>query len=287
MKATGFMVGPRLLLTNFHVFDWSDIGQESLGNILPHSLLEFDYEEQFNGTMLPVKTFSLEPATLLLVSRWDNLDYVLVAVQQQSKDNAVSIDSFGYNRLAGDQGKITKGEPVFIIQHVNGQPKQIVLQNNRLVDRDEVLPYLTYTADTDGGSSGGPVYNRQWEVVALHHSVEIARDGNGRMLAKDGSVWLPHMSSAQVQYLNLNEGIRISRILDDLSAKLGILRENGLNAITPPECCSAKGIELLDSTLQTHIGVAPTDLIMPIPIAHPSTVPSMPAARNLNFPRPE
>jgi endonuclease G, mitochondrial len=288
LKGTGFLVGPRLLLTNFHVLDWSDIGQESLTHILPHSLLEFDYEEQFNGIMQPVATFRLEPTTLLLASPWDQLDYVLVAVQQRSNEGAVSIDSFGYNRLAGDLGKIARGEPVFIIQHPNGQPKQVVLQNNRLIDRDEDLPYLTYEADTDRGSSGAPVFNRQWEVVALHHSAEIARDGDGQILAKDGSLWQAEMGSAQIRYLSLNEGVRVSRILANLAAKLGILRKNGLNAIGDPERCSPEGVELLDVTLHTHLGVAPTDLIAPIPIERHVTISSVSVARSSgSFSRPE
>ena len=34
----------------------------------------------------------------------------------------------------------------------------------------EVLHH--YSTDTEAGSSGSPVFNDQWEVVALHHSVK-------------------------------------------------------------------------------------------------------------------
>ena len=66
MPGTGFLVAPRLLLTNFHVLDWSDIGLPALSEIAPASLAEFDFEEQFNGQMQPVATFRLQPQTLLL-----------------------------------------------------------------------------------------------------------------------------------------------------------------------------------------------------------------------------
>ncbi|MBX3305907.1 MAG: trypsin-like peptidase domain-containing protein [Nitrospira sp.] len=262
-KGTGFLAGPRLLLTNFHVLDWTDIGGAPLGQIVPQSLIELDYEEQFNGTMQQIATFRLDPATLLMVSPWDQLDYVLVAVQERSNDGTVSLDTFGYNRLTGDLGKITKGEPVFIVQHPNGQPKQVVLSNNRLIDIDEAQPYLTYEADTDRGSSGSPVYNRQWEVVGLHHSPEIARDNGGQILAKDGTVWQPGMGSGEIKYLQLNEGIRISRIVNDLGAKLNRFRENGLSAVGNLERCSPQGIELLSACLQTHTGGSPTALVAP------------------------
>lgn len=287
-KGTGFLVGPRLLLTNFHVLDWSDIGEEPLEQILPCTLLEFDYEEQFNGTMRTAVTFCLEPSTLLLTSSWDQLDYVLVAVQQRNNEGTASIDSFGYNRLAGDLGKIAKGERVFVIQHPNGQPKQVVLQNNRLIDRDEEVPYLTYEADTGAGSSGSPVFNRQWEVVALHHAPEIARNKDGRILAKDGSLWQPSMGSAQVGYRELNEGVRISRILADIAAKLSELQEKGLSAIGHRERCSQEGLKLLDVMLKTHLGAAPMDLIAPVPTEREVAVaPVMGVSRSGGFSRPE
>lgn len=288
LKGTGVLVGPRLLLTNFHVLDWSDISQDSLTDILPHSLVEFDYEEQFNGTMQPISTFRLDPATLLLTSRWDDLDYVLVALNDRSNEGAISVSDFGYNRLAGDLGKINRGEPVFIIQHPYGQPKQVVLQNNRLIDRDEDLPYLTYEADTDFGSSGAPVFNRQWEVVALHHSSEIARDQQGRILAKDDSLWEPSMGSTLIKYLSLNEGVRVSRILADLADKLVKLREVGFQAVSVTECCSPTGGDLLEMALRTHLGASPSTISAPIVIERNQSLSSTLPARNyVGFPTPD
>jgi endonuclease G, mitochondrial len=140
-----------------------------------------------------------------------------------------------------------------------------------LIDIDEVQPYLTYEADTDRGSSGSPVYNRQWEVVALHHSPEIARDSGGQILAKDGTVWQPAMGSGSLKYLDLNEGIRISRIVTDLAAKLGRLRENGQNAINNGERWSPQGADLLSACLQTHTGGTPTALVDTTPSSRDRT----------------
>ena len=286
MPGTGFLVAPRLLLTNFHVLDWSDIGLPSLSEIAPASLAEFDFEEQFNGLMQPVATFRLQPQTLLLASSWDQLDYALVAVEPRSIEAPpVSLDNFGYNRLAGDLGKINKGEPVYVVQHPNGQPKQVVLQNNLLIDRDEHVPYLTYEADTEKGSSGSPVFNRQWEVIALHHAPQIARDADGHILARDGSLWSPAMGAAAVQYLKLNEGVRISRILADLAQKLDAFRTRGLNTIGPQERCTTEGLAFLEAALQFREGVSPVVIAAPTgPPTLPRPTPPRPSS---SFPRPD
>jgi V8-like Glu-specific endopeptidase len=57
---------------------------------------------------------------------------------------------------------------VNIIQHPAGQSKVIALYHNVVayVD-DRRVQYLT---DTLPGSSGSPVFDSQWRVVALHHS---------------------------------------------------------------------------------------------------------------------
>lgn len=268
---TGFLVGPRLLLTNFHVLDWTDIGQRPLAELVRHSLVEFDFEEGSDGRRQPVATFRLDPATLLLASSWDRLDYVLVALEPLSLEG-VAIDDFGYNRLAGDLGKISTGESVFIIQHARGEAKQVVVQNNRLFHIADVgTPVLSYEADTDHGSSGAPVYNRQWEVVALHHSTQIARDAQGRTLARDGGLWQPGMGSDQVQYLNLNEGVRISRILAELAAKA-----TEQMPLAAPEALSAAGRPLLAKALETHLGASPMDLVAPIPAETVGPLPASP-----------
>ena len=67
---TGFMVSPRLLLTNNHVFD-------SFQSAKP-SLIEFDYQLDRRGNLLPVVSFRLQPEVFFLTN--PTLDYTLVAV---------------------------------------------------------------------------------------------------------------------------------------------------------------------------------------------------------------
>jgi endonuclease G len=278
---TGFLVGPGLLLTNAHVLDWSDQNGPPLAAIAPHSTALFDYEERYDGTLGASVTFALDPDTLLLSSPWNLLDYVLVALKPLSVDSQARISDYGYNRLTAELGKIAPGEPVFIIQHPLGELKQVVINDNRIVERDEASSYLVYEADTNAGSSGAPVFNRQWEVVGLHHSAQIARDTTGAILDVDGGQWKPERGMGKVKFLNLNEGVRISKILHHLS---NTLQAN--DAGTPPpdfQVLSTEGTQLLQELLQTKQAQAPTALVRPVPVS--TSTPKAPAAPR--FARPE
>src|SRR5262249_27937575 len=56
--------------------------------------------------------------------------------------------------------------PVNIIQHPDGSPKRIALRNNLITASTETQ--LLYSPDTNRGSSGAPVFDASWTVVALH-----------------------------------------------------------------------------------------------------------------------
>ena len=100
-----------------------------------------------------------------------------------------------------------------IIQHPSGERKQLAVRENQIVD---VLDnFLHYKTDTSPGSSGSPVFNDQWEIVALHHSGIPRKDASGRILTRDGKVWTAAMGETAVDWI-ANEGVRVSRILKHL-----------------------------------------------------------------------
>ena len=118
----------------------------------------------------------------------------------------VAGDKYGWNRLLAQQGKIVIGEPANVIGHPSGRRKEIAVRNNRLLDQ---LPdFLHYETDTEPGNSGSPVFNDQWEVVALHHSGVPRTDDAGNWLTTDGAVWDRSMGDAAVAWV-ANEGARI------------------------------------------------------------------------------
>jgi len=287
---TGFLVGPGILLTNRHVLDYSDIQGDSLLSIVANAVAEFDVEI-VPQVIAPGRTrlvsstpavFRLAPQTLLLTDAWNALDYVLIALESKSIDGQHDISEYGYNRLSADMGKTVTGEPVFIIQHPNGESKKISLLNNRMMIRDEKSSYLYYEADTEPGSSGSPVFNRQWEVVALHHSVEYARDPEDRILAKDGSLWNEAMGTAAIKTMSFNEGVRVSRILKQVESKREAILKS-LQANASLEFISDGGMRLLDNLLATA-HQAPVEELMQ-PLIQKITLASL--ADDSDFPAPD
>jgi V8-like Glu-specific endopeptidase len=65
---------------------------------------------------------------------------------------------------------------VCIIQHPGGQTKKVALQHNLVRDVD--TEKIQYWTDTDLGSSGSPVFDDRWDVVALHHFSVPAPQGD-------------------------------------------------------------------------------------------------------------
>jgi endonuclease I/V8-like Glu-specific endopeptidase len=195
---TGFLVSPRLLATNNHVL--SEPRQAS------SSRVEFNFQDGVDGKPLTSVFFDLDPATLFLTD--PELDYTLVAVRETARSGE-SIRDFGYSRLIEEKGKVLVGEFVNIIQHPNGEPKQLALRENRVIDMLE--HFVHYETDTAPGSSGSPVFNDQWEVVALHHSGVPRRDGE-TILTRDGTAWTPEMGEHRIDWI-ANEGARVSSLI--------------------------------------------------------------------------
>jgi endonuclease G len=178
---TGFLVSPCLLLTNNHVLE----NEESA--LL--SLAQFNYELDLDLRERRAVNFRFEPGRFFMTD--PKLDFTLVALEVQSSDRS-PLSEFGFLPLLRPSGKALIGEYVSIIQHPGGAPKAVTIRENKITD--VVDDYIQYSADTMEGSSGSPVFNDEWIVVALHHAGVPDPKGNE-------------------QYIS-NEGIRISSIVN-------------------------------------------------------------------------
>lgn len=170
---TGFLVGPDLVLTNYHVFKSKDM--------LASAAIRFDYHVNADGVVTQGRVFEFQ-TDFYVGSPDTDLDFALVRIKgeplaerkMQPEDEGLGYLELlrrgrhrGYLLLA--PSLIVERERVNIVQHPNGNPQKAVLtQNYVLANMSDTRVH--YLADTQPGSSGSPVLNRYWEVVALHHS---------------------------------------------------------------------------------------------------------------------
>ena len=206
--ATGFMVSPRLLLTNCHVFP---IREETT-----NAIAEAHYVLDIAGNPAPSYRFTIRGDHFYVSDQ--QLDFALVAVDPIAQDGQTSLAQFGYHRLIAEPNKIREGESMTLIQHPGGERRQFAIRENQLT---KILDqFLWYQSDTAPGSSGAPALNDSFQVVALHHSGAPRRD-NGLYVLRDGSkvASLDGVDDSKVDWV-ANEGLRISVLCSFLRANL-------------------------------------------------------------------
>jgi len=190
-SGTGFLISPDLFITNQHVIN--DAAGAAHANII------FDDEIDQQGNPGQRTIYRLLPERLAIFSDESELDYAVIAIGDRL-DGSAAIADLGDCPLSFSPDRHRVGMNVNIIQHPNGLPKTIAIRNNLLTARTDTR--LLYETDTDFGSSGAPVFNDQWDVVALHHY--------GAPSAP------PQSAGGQPPPSSVNEGIRISAIFNDL-----------------------------------------------------------------------
>ncbi len=209
--ASGFMVSPELLLTNWHVFKSEDAVQQSE--------IQFFYELDAQGNLGQHYSFRLNSKTFF--HSFKDLDYCFIAVEKMDVTGQLSIDDIGYLFLDPGLGKLgdEDKESLNIIHHPDGDYKQLSIRENKF---EKILTTtIWYKSDTAPGSSGSPVLNDQFQVVALHHMGVADQNANGDYLDKKGNI-IPkegdQIDAAKLHWI-ANEGIRISVILEDIHRK--------------------------------------------------------------------
>jgi len=237
--ATGFLVAPGLLLTNWHVLKTAAHADSSF--------VTFNFEDDLNGRPKGTSIFDLRPGELFVAD--EELDYAFVAVAKRNA-NGHSLTEFGFMRLFEQTGKLdpNQRQAANVIQHPLGQPKKVVVRDNYFeeVPKDSIDPArkqnsLFYGSDTLKGSSGSPVCSDEWYVVALHRGgVPETKviDGQRVVVTREGKPAREGDAERNVRYL-ANEGTRVSRLYASLREKSAAGKDDSDDASLALERISA------------------------------------------------
>jgi hypothetical protein len=161
-----------------------------------------------------MEEYHFQPKVFFQTNR--DLDFTLVAVEPANR-RGVAVARRGWSPFIAESGKSLIGEPVTIIQHPGGEPQQVVLPENKITTI--VGNFIHYDADTQQGSSGSAVFNKDWELAALHHAGVTKKDGQNRILLMNGKPWNGSADTVGQIHWIANEGVRISRIVAWLKAR--------------------------------------------------------------------
>jgi len=186
-NGTGFLVGPDTVLTNHHVVADAIVGTRSPRTIS----CRFDYKLAPQGDVisagsvfpladdwlidsLPHSPVDLLPDPKAHDPSDEELDYALLRLRERvgarPAGNAEQAEPRGWVKLDGKQVDFAAQKVVAILQHPKTLPLKLALGMNQAITINAAGNRIRHTVPTEGGSSGSPVFNADWELVALHHS---------------------------------------------------------------------------------------------------------------------
>lgn len=146
---TGSLIAPNLMLTNQHCVD---------DGLQPKELL-FVMENLQEKGKWPKGSFTFA-ASFVRVDAF--LDFAVVELLRPLGDK------YGWLDVETVGSTVTASKAVKIIQHPAGRTKEIVTDDTEVVRVHG--KFLHYLADTEGGSSGSPVFDLNGDkIIALHH----------------------------------------------------------------------------------------------------------------------
>lgn len=249
--ATGFLIAPGIVITNHHVFpDAASVSTSRIG---------FDYWYDISGREPDVvDEYDFDPDRFFVSN--PDLDFAAVAVSPRSRDGA-NIMSRKFLRLIPESGKVKVGDYVTIFQHPDGVPMQVALRENEILRTDPDEAFIWYQADTAHGSSGAPVLNDSFQVVALHASGRIKREGDNFVLTDGRHVNVLEGLTEQDVVWEANVGFRVSRICVEL---LSLTQAQWPNQLPMIEAAMREG-DIMSEMIERVSGASPSH-VPPQPI---------------------
>jgi V8-like Glu-specific endopeptidase len=149
-RGTGVLVERQLLLTCKHVVE------RILDCGLDHAWVRFGYKTGNNGVESG-DVIELDLKTVVINNTLNDyaLDYALVRIFGEPEYPIALLSNGWLNRM----------QNVRIVHHPRGEPLQIS-DIGQIIKVDK--KYIQHNIKTDYGSSGAPIFDLNWHVVAIH-----------------------------------------------------------------------------------------------------------------------
>lgn len=179
---SGFLVAPDVVLTNHHVVASVINGIRQAKQIR----VQFDHYELTDGSVSAGTIVQTAEKWLIASAPHDpvditvhdlttepnpaNLDFALVRLERKIGDENARDRKRGWLDLETTAENARAGAPAFIAQYPGERPMQLALDTGGVIGYSPNELRLRYHTNTLGGSSGAPVFNQDWELLALHHA---------------------------------------------------------------------------------------------------------------------
>ena len=182
---TGFLVGPGAVMTNYHVvrrfidkkadpaeltftFDFTFKGADGVvyGPALPEWLI--DYSPLDDNDLIPL------PGPVDVAA--DRLDYAVVRLAGRPGEAAVggvkvtaaSDRPRGWLAIPNKPYNFALRKALILFHHAEGEPLRLSIDTDSFVAANEPPTRIYHRSSTEGGSSGSPCFDMEWNLVALH-----------------------------------------------------------------------------------------------------------------------
>ena len=172
---TGFLVSPNLVLTCNHVRE----GLPSFDDNPSSVRMSFGF---LGDSVVSCKQYSLHFQWHVCSSSTDNMDFCLCRLADNAGlDNmADHVDNSKRGWIKLREVKAIQGQNLFILQHPFGGPLRFA-SGTFLQQTDH---WVDYRVNTEAGSSGSPVFDNQWQCIALHSRSLVGDANRGILIAK-------------------------------------------------------------------------------------------------------
>ncbi|MEH1841641.1 MAG: trypsin-like peptidase domain-containing protein [Nostoc sp.] len=156
---TGVLITKNFLLTCNHIFSKSQVQK---------AWVRFGYKDGSYESEKDI--FKLD-----FINNNSHLDYALLKINAQTQQKSIFIN---------ETSILDSGQDVRIIHHPQGNPI-IISDLGQITQVGE--DYIDHNVKTDDGSSGAPIFNHQWELIAIHQG----SPGIGRTVTSGSTGGIP------------------------------------------------------------------------------------------------